>query len=567
MDATFKDPIAIPPVDPSSSMKTQYIIPILILSAFLPALSAENIEVDSSITNIALFRDGALVTREGSITAPAGKSALRFHALPTRVDRSALQANFIGTANGLIRNAKIFIPEDRDESDAVNAIREKLEDTNADKDLLLRKRSEANASIEFAQEMRRSFAKEYGKIDEGETLTLDQAKELAAFVAQTQVEAFKTIDSVETEIKAIDERIEDLKKELQKAIETDQNLSSVAEVEIEMAEAGEIGIALSYLANAAQWTPQYELRARPNQKQIGFGYFASIWQQTGEDWSDVTLSLHTNRANRQGNVPVLPPLALQNRQVYPKGSFSSRSAQFSEPPPAAQAELALSNMAIDARGQIQEVAVSSSTVSFQATIPGKIAVPSARDASAFKVLESNIEAEFWSEAVPKIQLDTYLRAKIVNTLDLPILPGQALAFVDGKLSSKVFLDKILPEEETELSLGTDANIIVKRREGSQKDTDSGFIDKTTTLTRSYANEVTNYHAVDHKVIIVDQFPIAQNAKIEIRRQTPKENEVTIEDENNGLFKWEATLKPKEERTFTTSFEVIYPRDWSLYPEL
>ncbi len=147
------------------------------------------------------------------------------------------------------------------------------------------------------------------------------------------------------------------------------------------------------------------------------------------------------------------------------------------------------------------------------------------------------------------------------------MPGQALAFVDGKLSSKVVLEKILPEEETELSLGTDANIIVKRREGSKRDTNSGFIDKTTTLQREYANEVINYHSIDHKIILVDQFPIAQNSKIEIRRKSPATEDVTIEDENDGIFKWEATLEPKEERTFTTAFDIIYPRDWNLYPEL
>lgn len=144
-------------------MKTQYTIPILLLSLFGPLLRADNIAVDSSITDIALFRDGALVTRAGSIAVPAGKSVLAFNSLPTRVDRSALQANFIGDANGLIRNAKIFIPEDRDESDAVESLREKLEDANADKDLLIRKRAEASASIEFAQEMRRSLLRSTAK--------------------------------------------------------------------------------------------------------------------------------------------------------------------------------------------------------------------------------------------------------------------------------------------------------------------------------------------------------------------------------------------------------------------
>lgn len=551
-------------------MKYRPFLAIAICAVVSNLLQADEIVTSSAIREIALFRDGALVTRQGTVAVPAGKSILRFNDLPTRVDPTALQANFVNQVDGLIRNAKIYPPQDQDESDTVKALQDQLDAANKEKEIKQRIRSEASADIAFAQSMRTSFAKEYGKINEGESLTLDQAKELAAFVMATQKEAYSKIDAVEAEIKAIDERIGAIQKELKEAIETDELLASVAEVEIEMAESGEIEIALSYLVNSANWIPQYELRARPDEKTLDFGYFAAIWQNTGEDWTKVELSLHTNQANRQGNVPVLSPLALNNLETYPRSRASNEEvfelSPFSVDASGDKGYAATSRIA-GARLRSQKAAVSASTVSFQATIPGRINVPSSRESSAFKLLESSLEAEFWSEAVPRVQLDTYLRAKIRNTLGLPILPGQALAFVDGKLSSKVTLQKILPEEETELSLGTDANIIVKRRDGSQEDTDSGFIDKTTTWQREYANEVTNYHTVPHKVIIVDQFPISQNSKIEIRRKSPSESDVTIDDENDGIFKWEATIAPKEERTFTTAFDVTYPRDWTLYPEL
>ncbi len=543
-------------------MKYHYLFAAALFASLSLHSTADEIVTSTTIHEISLFRDGALVTRQGQVAVPAGKSTLRFDTIPTHVDPTALQANFINQSNGLIRNAKIFVPEDPDENESVKELQDALDDAKKEKALKQRIRDEASANIGFASTMRMTFSKEFGKINEGESLTLDQAKELSEFVTETQKTAYAQIDATEKELKAIDEKIEEIEKDLKKAIESTRLLASIAEVEIEMEEAGEIEIAISYLANSARWVPQYELRARPDEKALDFGYFASVWQHTGEDWSDVTLSLHTNQANRQGNVPELNPLQLRNQEIYYKGGLSSRA----EPSPTAEMATLSADAAVSAR-RFQNLEVSASTVSFQATIPGQITVPSSRDSSAYKVLESSLEAEFWSEAVPRIQLDTYLRAKIRNTLDLPIIPGQALAFVDGKLSSKVALEKILPDEETEISLGADANIIVKRREGSQEDSNSGFIDKTTTLHREYENEVTNYHTVAHKIILVDQFPIAQNSKIEIRRKSPDASDVTIEDENNGIFKWEAELAPKENKTFTTSFDVIYPRDWNLFPPL
>ncbi len=542
-------------------MKYRTLFAAAICASFSVCSFAEEIVATTTIRDISLFRDGALVTRLGSVTVPAGKSTIRFNALPLHVDPTALQANFVNQPDGLIRNAKIYVPENPDENKEVKALQDALDAAKKEKELKLRVSSDAAANINFANSMRASFSKEFGKINEGGTLTLDQAKELAEFVAQTRETANTQIDAIETEIKEIDERIKTISEDLKEATETARLLASVAEVEVEMAATGEIEISLRYLVNSARWIPQYELRAKPDEKTLGFGYFASVWQKTGEDWTNVSLSLHTNQANRQGNVPILHPLAIQKRENY-YNKFSSRAE--------ATLENAVAPMgASDSIGRAQKVEVTASTVSFQAVIPGQISVPSSRDSSAFKVLEASLEAEFWSEAVPRVQLDTYLRAKIRNTLELPILPGQALAFVDGKLSSKVLLDKILPEEETELSLGTDTNIIVKRREGSQKDIDSGFIDKTTTLHREYQNKVTNLHTVVHKIIIVDQFPIAKNSKIEIRRKSPDVSEVTIEDENkdNGIFQWEALMAPKENKTFTTSFDIIYPRDWTLAPQL
>ena len=298
----------------------------VLLAAYLSPLIilANDIDVESAITEVSLFRDGALVTREGTFNAPAGKSILVFKNLPAQVDSSALRANFIETANGLIRNAKIFRPEESEESDSIKSIRDRLDAAKKDKERQLRIYSEAKADIEFASDMRESFAAEFGKIDEGESLSLEQAKELNAFVRRTQADAYQTIDQSENAMRDIDDRIKEIETELREAVEKAALLSSIAEVEIEMDSAGEVGIALSYLANNARWAAQYELRASPDQGSLDFGYFASVWQHTGENWSDITLSLQTNQASRQGNVPEPPPLVVRKIEDYYRGRAASQ---------------------------------------------------------------------------------------------------------------------------------------------------------------------------------------------------------------------------------------------------
>ncbi|EDY85013.1 conserved hypothetical protein [Verrucomicrobiia bacterium DG1235] len=531
--------------------------------------NADTLTAESQIDTVSLFRDGARVTRIAQIDAPAGKSTIRFEGLPTTVDYSALEAS-IGDAKGVIRNAKIFHPENIKDNAEVEAIREKLEAHRREIRSVQQDKTIAKSRIKFVEDLAESFAKGYGELsDNGSSLSLEQGLSTWELVDKTKREAAEIEEAVDAKLRELAKTEEDIKIELREAQERDSLTRSIAEVEIDLDSAQSIQLAISYQALSARWQPQYELRAHPEDALLDFGYFANVWQQTGEDWTDVTLSLHTNQANRRGNVPELYPWRVnrqQDEEVYELSSFGmsekrQRSALL-------QNSIAVADMAMAPPSE-QQIAVTTSTVSFQVTLPGSVTVPSARENSTLPVTSAAFAAEFWSEVVPKVQLDTYLRARSVNELQIPILPGIALAFVDGKLSSKVNLEKTLPTEKLELSLGTDANIVVERIEGAQLDKDTGFLDKTVTLTRSYTNKVTNYHSIAHKVVLVDQFPISTDAKIEITRLSPKDSEIKVleDKKDSGIFQWETTLASEEKREFKTSYQIVHPRDWNLGPNL
>ena len=521
--------------------------------------------VSSEITSASLFRDGALVTREASIDVDAGKSTIRFENLPTNVDRNTLQAEVFEGQNVIVRNAKLFVPEDAEESESLKALRESLRKLNEERAGLVKSQQQAKNSIEFAVSMGESFAKNFGVISEGISLDVEQAKKTWAYIQETTTEANAKVGQIGEEIRVVDEKIEDLNKELQKAIQSFGELRTVGEIELEASTAQSVQLSIGYIVNAARWEPRYELRARPAEGLLDFGYFANVWQKTGEDWGNVSLTLHTNQVNRQGNAPELQPLRVNQshyRPYYSQGLEKARTRTIA----------GSVSEASDLAAAPEEAVVSSSSVSFQVQLPGSVDVPSSNDQTSLPLLESALETEYWSEVVPKLQLDAYLKGKTVNSMELPILPGEAIAFVDDKLSSRVRIQKTLPEEELELSLGVDANIGVKRKEGVQKTSDSGFLDKTTTLRREYYNEVGNFHSVDHTVVIIDQFPVSQNAKIEVRRLGPSEPEVEFEksdeeEQDLGIFKWTAILNAQETKTFTTQYEVVYPRDWHIWPEL
>lgn len=535
----------------------------------LIAFSEGELKPDSTIESVSLFKDGAMITRTATLELPAGKSTIQFSSLPSTAQQDALQASLADSKVGVVRNATLFIPQDAEEPQNLLDLRDRIQNLKKSIESEEKNKTIAIQELNFAQKLSTSFSQKYGEISDGQSLSIEQAKETWEYTQSTISRSNQSIQQADERINDLNEQIKELSKELNNQIETYAKLRSVAEVEIEVAHATTTELSISYIVNNAYWQPRYELRANPSEKSLDFGYFAAINQFTGEDWNSVELSLHTNQVNRRGNVPELFTLVVDKYEPRHYKPMKSRAVGnfLDAPAPVAESlSFASTNRVVD-EGIERDVSISSSTVSFQITPPGKPSIPSARKSKTLSVSNQSFETKYWSEVVPGAQLDAYLIGETTNQLEIPILPGQALAFVDGKLSSKVFLDKTLPQEELKLSLGTDANIVVKRHEGTFDSASTGFIDKTTTIKREYVNEVSSFHSIPHDVVVIDQFPISRNAKIEIDRIAPDEASIELDQEREGVFQWETSIPAKGKRSFTTSFEIVYPRDWEINPDL
>ncbi|HEY1066106.1 MAG TPA: mucoidy inhibitor MuiA family protein, partial [Pirellulales bacterium] len=65
-----------------------------------------------------------------------------------------------------------------------------------------------------------------------------------------------------------------------------------------------------YLVNAATWTPSYNVRTDAERKDVKVEYNASIVQTSGEDWSNVNMTLSTATPSLVARAPKLDPLAI-----------------------------------------------------------------------------------------------------------------------------------------------------------------------------------------------------------------------------------------------------------------
>ncbi len=81
-------------------------------------------------------------------------------------------------------------------------------------------------------------------------------------------------------------------------------------------------IQLSYMVTNAGWAPFYDIKSESLTEPITILSKANVYQNTGEDWKNVKLSLSTGNPNNNNTKPVLNPytLVLNNPdQLYRKG--------------------------------------------------------------------------------------------------------------------------------------------------------------------------------------------------------------------------------------------------------
>jgi uncharacterized protein (TIGR02231 family) len=71
--------------------------------------------------------------------------------------------------------------------------------------------------------------------------------------------------------------------------------------------AGPAEVRLNYLVNSCGWSPAYTMRSGADRKQVRIEYNALIQQLTGEDWSDVKLTLSTASPALSATGPGLAP--------------------------------------------------------------------------------------------------------------------------------------------------------------------------------------------------------------------------------------------------------------------
>ncbi|MGB2201246.1 MAG: DUF4140 domain-containing protein, partial [Pseudooceanicola atlanticus] len=236
----------------------------LSLLAIPAALWADDLPVDSEVTSVTVFPQGATLTREGDFAVPAGQHQLILTDMPL-IDPASLRLSAPGLTIGAIRYRDDFTPPRTPE---VNAAIEDAEAEVERQERAVEVARDAVASIRIEAEAARSRIAFLDKIGDSDGLANadpQALRDLAQMIGEVGLTARRDAQAAETrareaerDVAAAVESLAEAKLAL-KALDTEAEERAYLAIDVRAAEAIEGVLSLTYMTEDAAWRPTYDV--------------------------------------------------------------------------------------------------------------------------------------------------------------------------------------------------------------------------------------------------------------------------------------------------------------------
>jgi uncharacterized protein (TIGR02231 family) len=370
------------------------------------------------------------------------------------------------------------------------------------------------------------------------------------------------VNNINELIAAIEERLNQLSQE-NKPVEQPKPIGQLI-LQVMSKTAGPADFDFNYFTRNAGWVPTYDIRVKTIDNSFKLVYKAMVSQTTGLNWNGVKLNLSTSNPNQGNTIPILSPLYLQlyvpvlyNQVAVAANTYSMAAPQLDEVVVTGAYAKKAKNVGYDAQKlEVKDFLTlkeSQLNTNFEIDLPYDI--PSDGIAYSVNIKDEMIPATYQHVAVPKLDNDAFLIAKINNWDSLSLLPGDANIIMDNVYLGKSYLNPNTTDDTLSISMGRDKRIAINRKLVKEYNK----VKRNDSKIESFTYEITvkNNKKQSIDMNLSDQFPISQTKEIEVTLSDSGDAEV---DNETGFLKWNVKLKPGESKKYRFSYQVKYPKD-------
>jgi len=201
----------------------------------------------------------------------------------------------------------------------------------------------------------------------------------------------------------------------------------------------------------------------------------------------------------------------------------------------------------------ESISISSPRITY--TIPHSYTVPSNGNDRLLTIKTEKVEVEFLYRAIPRLDTDVYLLARINDWGKLNLLSGKSTIYFQGAYSGESMIESQNLSDTLEIALGRDENILLERRLDTERSAEAAFGSKVKRELH-WEIKVRNKKAHPIRLELIDQIPLSTSDKIEVELLYAENAEIEVK---TGKLRWELELKADSSRKVAFAYELKYPQ--------
>lgn len=459
---------------------------------------------ESRAREVTFFEDRARVLRVATVDVSAGANTVVVEGVSALIDDAGLLVNLSDEKKGSVQSAQ------------VRRLYEDPQDTAEEEQIEEKARRELDQAAALLNHLHNEH-RELMDLEDSLTTQMERVPATEGIETRSWAEAFEELDEplakVRTEIDMARRKRRDAERvhtkalqNLQEAQRKSPRLMAVVDVQVESEEDTTLELILEYFVPCALWRPSHRVRlTRGDNPRVEVTTMATVWQQTGESWSDIEARFSTARLSKPSSAPLLEDDVLISRQ---KSAEERKSIQ------ATVRDQIISEMTEGARRTLDEmpgIDDGGRPLTFESSRP--ITLLSDGEPLQVDCAVTTLDVKLEALVYPELLDAPHLVARAVWEGDVPLLAGPMTLIRDGEFAGRTRQDFVAIGAPLRLGFGPENAVRLQRRvdesRGTARITGRQWIERKVHLFAS------NLSGQEQRFELIERVPVSELEEVTV----------------------------------------------------
>lgn len=321
-------------------------------------------------------------------------------------------------------------------------------------------------------------------------------------------------------------------------------------------------VTVSYQLGNAGWKPGYRASLDSTASTVELARMATVAQSTGEDWSNVKLTLSTSQPRQSPVGREAQPWLLSWRAPQPMAAYAQDAMKAAPAAPAPVMErVAVTGSRVRADGNgidgslMQEV---QGTFASEFEVPGRVNLASDGREVTLPLSTQMLAAKQHLRVTPRLEKFAIVMAETARP-DGVWPQGNLQLFRDGSYVGATHWN-LQEGKRAEFSFGRDDLLKVSVDAVDGMSGSKGMFGSRASHSSADVFTLTSRHKKPMELVVIEASPVSTSEEIKVQARFAPQPTVDSWEERRGVVAWKTTLAPAATAKFNVEYKIDYPKE-------